>query len=92
MEDEVTDNVKLNRFELEVDGHLAFADYQLKDGVIVFTHTESPRALAGKGVAAALVGGALRQVQARGLKVVVRCSFVSAFFKRHPEYAGLLQS
>jgi predicted GNAT family acetyltransferase len=91
MENEVKDNTKLNRFELQVDGHMAFADYQLKDGTIVFTHTESPPALAGKGVASALITGALRQVRARGLKVVSRCSFVTAFFKRHPEYAGLLQ-
>ena len=40
IEIKVRDNRERNRFELEVDGGIAFADYELKDGVIVFTHTE----------------------------------------------------
>lgn len=91
IETKVRDNREHHRFELEVDGGIAFADYELKDGVIVFTHTESPQALAGRGVASALIRAALEQVRAKGLKVVSHCSFVTAFFKRHPEYADLLK-
>lgn len=91
IETKVRDNRERSRFELEVDGGIAFADYELKDGVIVFTHTESPQALSGRGVASALIRGALEQVRAKGLKVVSHCSFVTAFFKRHPEYADLLK-
>ena len=46
IEIKVRDNRERNRFELEVDGGIAFADYELKDGVIVFTHT---RVSAGAG-------------------------------------------
>jgi len=92
MEDDVRDNKELGRFELEVDGQTAFADYQIIDGTLVFTHTESPPALAGRGVATALIRGALPLVRAKGLKVVSRCSFVTAFFKRNPEFGVLLQS
>ena len=90
IEAQVRDNRELSRFELQVEGHTAFAEYELADGVITFTHTESPPAVAGRGVATALVRSALEQVRARGLKVVPRCSFVSAFFMRHPECQDLL--
>jgi predicted GNAT family acetyltransferase len=90
--EDVRDNRELNRFELQVEGRIAFANYELTDGSIIFTHTESPPALAGRGVASALIRGALDQVRSRGLKVVAQCSFVSAFCKRHPEYADLLQA
>jgi hypothetical protein len=90
IEAEVRDNKEFSRFEIQVEGHTAFAEYELEDGVMTFTHTASPSAVAGRGVATALIRGALQQVRARGLKVVPLCSFVGAFFKRHPEFQDLL--
>ena len=43
------------RFELNVDGHIAFANYRNIDGIITITHTETPRALRGRGVGTRLV-------------------------------------
>jgi uncharacterized protein len=87
----VRDNSAFHRFELETDGHAAYAYYQMAPGVITLTHTEVPPALGGRGVGSALVRGVLEEVRARGLKVVPKCPFVSAFMGRHPEFNDLLR-
>lgn len=91
MTDTVLNNTDKNRYELSVDGHLAATYYRVADGVITFIHTEVPDALAGRGVGAKLVKGALDQVRAAGLKVVPQCPFVRAYIEKHPDYADLLK-
>ena len=59
--------------------------------MITLTHTEVPPALGGRGVGSALVRGVLEAARARGLKVVPKCPFVSAFMGRHPEFNDLLR-
>jgi uncharacterized protein len=86
----VQDNPALHRFELEVDGHIAVAYYQLAPGVITFTHTEVPQELSGHGIGTQLVRAALDAARARGLKVVAKCPFVSAYVAKHPELGDLL--
>jgi len=90
MAQDVRDNPAKSRFELEVSGHLAVAYYQLSPGIITFTHTEVPPALGGQGVGSRLIKGALDQVRARGLKVVVKCPFVAATIGKHKEYGDLI--
>ena len=87
---DVRDNPATHRFELAADGHVAVAYYQLKPGVITFTHTEVPHELEGAGVGSRLVRGALEAVRARGLKVVAQCPFVSAYIAKHAEFGDLL--
>ena len=86
----VRDNPSRSRFELEIDGAAAIAEYRLDGAVITFTHTEVPPALQGGGIASALVRGALLAARERGLRVKATCSYVAAFLKRHPEFADLL--
>jgi uncharacterized protein len=85
----VRHNLAKNRFELEIDGVLALAEYQLEDGVMIFTHTETPPALQGRGAASALIHGALLAARAQGFKVRATCSFVVAYLKRHREFADI---
>lgn len=85
----VRNNAALNRYELDVDGTVAFANYRLKPGTVVITHTETPPALRGRGVASKLVKGALEQIRADGLKVVAGCGFVVDYLEKHPEFSDL---
>jgi uncharacterized protein len=87
---EVVNNTIQHRFELEVEGHIAAAYYELAPGIITFTHTEVPKELGGKGVGSRLVKGALDQVRQDGLKVVPNCPFVRAYIEKHHEEADLL--
>jgi predicted GNAT family acetyltransferase len=90
MVNDVSDNPAHHRYELEVEGHLAKAHYQIADGVITFIHTEVPPELGGKGAGSRLIKGALDQVRASGLKVIAECPFVKAYIEKHAEYADLL--
>lgn len=83
---EVVDNENASRFELEVGGATAIADYRIVGDTIYFTHTETPYALQGKGVASRLIHGALTSARARGLKIAPRCSFVADYVAKHPEF------
>jgi predicted GNAT family acetyltransferase len=90
MDGEVRNNEAEHRYELEVDGNLAIAEYRLRPGRISFTHTEVPEALAGRGVGKRLVKAALDNVRAQGLKVVPICPFVKHYIDTHPEEQDLL--
>ncbi|MFN8573306.1 MAG: GNAT family N-acetyltransferase [Gemmatimonadaceae bacterium] len=87
---DVRDNPDASQFEVTVDGHLAVSQYRLGDGRIVFTHTEVPAELSGRGVGSALARAALDQARERGLRVEPRCPFVARYIERHPEYADLV--
>jgi hypothetical protein len=53
-------------------------------------HTEVEEAVEGTGVGSQLVREALDDFRARGLGVVPVCPFVSAYLRRHPEYADVV--
>jgi uncharacterized protein len=90
MADGIRNNPALKRFELDADGDTAVAYYSLAPGVMTLTHTETPMALRGRGIASRLVRGVLTAARAQGLKVVPRCPFVSAYIARHPEFGDLI--
>ena len=87
--DRVRNNTALSRYELDVDGALAFANYRLSRGSVIITHTETPPALRGQGIASRLVKGALEQIRADGLKVVAGCGFVVDYLQKHPEFSDI---
>ena len=80
------------RYQAEVDDAVAgFAEYQLAEGLIVFTHTEVDPAYEGRGVGSALARFALDDVRAAGdRKVIATCPFIKAWIQKHPDYLSLL--
>jgi uncharacterized protein len=85
----VRDNRALSRFEMDVEGAMAFANYRLTPQAVIITHTETPRALRGRGIASDLVKGALNLIRADGRKVIAGCGFVVDYLHKHPEFADL---
>src|SRR4051812_36028966 len=85
----VRDNKAQSRFELDVEGALAFANYRLTPSAIIITHTETPRALRGRGIASELVKGALDLIRGDGHKVIAGCGFVVDYLRKNPQYADL---
>jgi uncharacterized protein len=90
MSSAVRDNPARSRFELDVDGEIAIANYRIDGNVITISHTETPPHLRGRGIASRLMQGVIDIVRARGLKVVPRCAFASDYFAKHPELSDLL--
>lgn len=86
---DLIENKAEHQFELWIDGHLAFIDYRLKENKIFLIHTEVPKELGGKGVAAVLVEKALKYIEEHQLKLYARCSYVQAYLKKHPEWNRL---
>ena len=89
MSNNVRDNAERHRFELDVDGQVAFAVYRREGDALAIRHTETPVALRGKGVASALVRGLLDIARAQGIKVLPKCPFVAGYIDKHAEYAEL---
>jgi len=85
----VQDNKAKQRYELDVDGSVAFANYRLAPGAVIITHTETPAALRGRGIASQLIKGALEQIRAEGLNVVAGCGFVVDYLEKHPEFSDV---
>ena len=86
----VRDNKALSRFELDVEGAVAFANYRRTPSAVIITHTETPRALRSRGIASELVQGALQSIRADGSKVIAGCGFVADYLRKHPEFADLV--
>jgi predicted GNAT family acetyltransferase len=73
-----------NRYELRLDGRLVgLADYRIRDGRILFTHTEVDRSLEGQGLGSRLVEGALEDAERQGLEAVAICPFVAWYIEQH---------
>jgi hypothetical protein len=87
----VVDNPEASQFEAHVDGHVALVSYIKHGDSIIFTHTEVPKELQGRGLAGILARAVLDRARAEGWRVVARCPFIAKYIERHPEYQSLLQ-
>ena len=86
----VVHNPAVKRFEIHLDGKIAFSKYLLAGEKIIFEHTEVPVELEGKGIAGRIVRTALDYARAQNLKVMPLCPFTAGFVHRHPEYQDLV--
>src|SRR5258706_4752706 len=91
MAEGLRDNTADSRFELELDGGLAFISYRRVGPTLWLNHAEVPAALGGRGVGTALVRQGLDLIRSRGERMVAGCSFVAWFVRQHPEYADLCE-
>lgn len=86
----VRHNPASNRYETELDGHLAVVEYTLAGDRMTITRTFVPLELRGRGVAELLVRAALEAARANGHRVVPQCSYVARFIERNAGYQALL--
>ena len=86
----IVHNTAAKRFEISLDGRIAFSKYLLVGDKIIIEHTEVPVELEGKGIASRIVSTALDYARAQNLKVMPLCPFTAGFIHRHPEYQDLV--
>ena len=79
------------RFVIRRDDQVARLDYRLGSGWIDFTHTFTPPALRGQGLAAQLVAAGVAHARVEGLEIRASCSYVASWLARESD-AGALQS
>jgi predicted GNAT family acetyltransferase len=88
---EVIHNAADQRFEIHLaDGTLAFADYRLLHGKVLFPHTVVPPEHEGQGLGSALAKASLEWARAEQLQVIPACSFYATYMQRHPETHAML--
>lgn len=86
----VTDQPERQRFELEEEGKLAFANYRREGNLLVIPYVEADPALRGRGTAGRLMAGMLEIVRQRGERVKPICGYAAAWIQRHPAYHDLV--
>lgn len=90
MSETFRDNETQSRFELEVDGAIAFVVYRKTPDAITLVHTEVPPELGGRGIGSKLARASLDAVRAQRRKLIVKCEFIQGFMKKNPDYNDLL--
>ncbi len=91
-ENTVRNNTDDRQFELMIDGKLSMIGYVMQgENTIVFTHTEVPEGLEGRGIASCLAKAALEFAKSKGLAVIPLCPFVKSYFHRHSGYQPLVK-
>jgi len=85
-------NQKLSRFELEIDGHLAFATYDLTAKNLSINYVFAPEPLRGTGAASKLMEEISQYARQENLKITPICGYAVAWLKKHKEYHDLLAS
>jgi len=80
----------VHRYEVSVEGHASYCEYELAGRRMVITHTVVAPELRGRGLAELLVRAALADARAQGRQVVPACSYVAKFIERHAEFQDLL--
>ena len=87
----VVDNPERRRFEVRRGRRvLGWAAYEQTAELLVFTHTEVPSELEGRGIGSALIRAGLAHARENGLKVTPICPFFAAYMKKHAETQELL--
>lgn len=82
-------NPSQNRFEIVQNEQTAVANYELGATAMTVTHIIVPPGLRGQGIASDLARAVIQHARDEGLKIRPQCSFMAAFFERHPENADL---
>lgn len=91
MAGELVDNTEMHRFELPLgEDAVAAAYYRPEGDRLVIIHTDVPFQLSGQGIGSRLAALVFEEARRRGIKLVIRCPFFSAFVARHPEYSELV--
>ena len=82
MTDTFTDNTTAHRFELDVDGHIAFANYRRSADALAILHVEAPIHLRGTGAASRLMQHIADTASQGRIGLVPYCSYARAWVQR----------
>lgn len=86
-------NTAEHRYELAIEGSDEPAAAYFRDdgnGYRVLHHTQVPFEFSGQGIGSRLARGVFDDARARGIKLVLQCPFMGAWFARHPEYSDVV--
>jgi predicted GNAT family acetyltransferase len=88
MDSGFSDNLQEGRFELNLGGQVAFANYGRTDEGLAIFHVETPGALRGQGVAGRLMERVLEAARSEGRAVIPLCSYASSWLRQQRQSAS----
>lgn len=86
----LTNNEEKKRFEIEIEGNIAFIDYKQMSTQIALIHTEVPKVIGGRGVAAALVEKTFNYIEEHNELLLPLCPYVFAYIQKRPEWKRIV--
>lgn len=78
------------RYEQAFEGGRVWADYADGSGGRAILHVEAEDALRGSGAAGKFMQNLADDARAEGTKLIPRCGYAVAWFKRHPDQGDVL--
>lgn len=87
-----TDETTHGTYRAELPGsRAAVLTWRARGNARVANHTFVPPEMRGHGIAQQLVEALVADARAQGFTIVPQCSYVEVLFRRHPEWADLLE-
>ena len=80
---DISDNAAQSRFELNIDGQVAYLTYARSPNTLTLVHTEVPAEIRGRHIGDRLVEAALAIGRSEGRRLVVVCPFARGYLRRH---------
>jgi len=90
-----TDIAAEHRYEQGFEGedgqaHRVWADYAIQGDRRVILHVEAEQALRGTGASGRFMQSLADHARAEGMKLIPRCGYAVAWFRRHPDRADVV--
>lgn len=83
-------NKELSRYELEVDGHIAYANYRIDANILNIDYVFAPEELRGTGAAGKLMEEIAQMAQKEKMKIIPICGYAAVWMRKHRQYHDLL--
>lgn len=83
-------NSSLSRYEMEIDGHVAYANYRIDGEIINIDYVFAPEELRGSGAAGKLMEEIARMARDKKMKILPICGYASVWLRRSKEYRDLM--
>lgn len=88
LDPEIKDLEEARRYELTVDGHTAYVEYNNVAGGRLVSKTLVPQELEGRGIASRLAKHVLQDIRDKGLKILPTCTYFAAYIQKRPDEYG----
>ncbi len=86
----LTKNENKKRFEINVNGHYAFINYEESGNKVALVHTEADPKLIGTGAGVAVVEKTLLWLDINNKSILPYCSFVFTYLQKHLEWKHIV--
>ena len=75
---------------MEIDGHVAYANYRIDGEIINIDYVFAPEELRGSGAAGKLMEEIARMARDKKMKILPICGYASVWLRRSKEYRDLM--